>query len=99
MPLPNVRDCKLVTFFSATRLRAKEKLIANLQYEDETSEADDEGFCFPRATSAELHDALEALLRREQELETEEEEVVEEEEVIHDWEELQDIYDDTVLYS
>ena len=68
-------------------MRAQEKLVASLQYENATSEADDDGFCFPRATTDQLQSALEALLRNDQEVEEE----VEEEEIGMDWEEISDV--------
>ena len=63
-----------------------------MQYEIATSEADDDGFCFPRTTTSQLQDALEALLRNDEEEEVEEE-VVEEEVIGLDWVELEDISD------
>ena len=65
-------------------MRAQEKLVTNLHYENATSEADDDGFCFPRTTTAQLQDALEALLWNAGEVEEE----VEEEVISLDWEEL-----------
>ena len=67
-------------------------MVTNLQYEIATSEADDDGFCFPRTTTSQLQDALEALLRNDEEEEVEEE-VVEEEVIGLDWVELEDISD------
>ena len=71
--------------------------MASLQYEKATSEADDDGYCFPRATTGQLQDALEALLRNEEEEEGMEEEV-EEEEIGMDWVELEEISDMMVLF-
>ena len=75
-------------------MRAQEKLVASLQYENATSEADD-GFCFPRATTIQLQNALEALLRNEEEEGVEKE--VEEEEIGMDWVELEDFSDMMVI--
>ena len=59
----------------------------NLQYQNAVSEADDDGFNFPSTTTAELQEALAALVQND---ELEEEEV--EEEVIGlDWEELEEV--------
>ena len=78
-------------------MRAQEKLVASLQYENATSEADD-GFCFPRATTIQLQNALEALLRNEEEEEEEGvEKEVEEEEIGMDWVELEDFSDMMVI--
>ena len=71
--------------------------MASLQYEKATSEADDDGYCFPRATTGQLQDALEALLRNEEEEEEEIEEEVEEEEIGMDWVELEEFSDMMVL--
>ena len=68
--------------------------MASLQYENATSEADD-GFCFPRATTIQLQNALEALLRNEEEEGVEKE--VEEEEIGMDWVELEDFSDMMVI--
>ena len=68
--------------------------MASLQYENATSEADD-GFCFPRATTIQLQNALEALLRNEEEEGVEKE--VEEEEIGMDWVELEEFSDMMVL--
>ena len=76
-------------------MRAQEKLVASLQYENATSEADDDGFCFPRATTIQLQNALEALLRNEEEEGVEKE--VEEEEIGMDWVELEDFSDMMVI--
>ena len=75
-------------------MRAQEQLVASLQYENATSEADD-GFCFPRATTIQLQNALEALLRNEEEEGVEKE--VEEEEIGMDWVELEDFSDMMVI--
>ena len=59
----------------------------DLQYQNAVSEADDDGFNFPSTTTAELQEALAALVQND---ELEEEEV--EEEVIRlDWEELEEV--------
>ena len=73
--------------YSGTRLRAPDKLRANLHYQNAVTEADDDGFCFPSSTTAELQDALEALRRNDEE---EGEEEVEEEVIDFEWEELQE---------
>ena len=52
------------------------------------SEADNDGFCFPSTTTAELQGALEALTRNSEE--GVEEEEVEEEVINFDWEELEE---------
>ena len=54
------------------------------------TEADDDGFNFPSATSSELQHALEVLTQHENTEEESEEEWVEEEEVA-DWPELDDL--------
>ena len=73
-----------------TRLRAPSQIIANLRYEQAVTEADDDGFNFPSATSSELQHALEVLTQHENTEEESEEEWVEEEEVA-DWPELDDL--------
>ena len=76
-----------ISIFTGTRLRAPEKLRTNLEYQNAVSQADDDGFNFPSATTAELQEALAALVQND---EVEEEEV--EEEVIGwDWEELEEV--------
>lgn len=72
-----------------TRLRAPSSLIANLQYEEAITGADENGFCFTSTTTAQLLEALEVLTHYDNAQEHEEE-VVEEEEV-YDWEELDDV--------
>ena len=57
-----------------------------MRYEDALEEADDEGFCFPQATTAELQEALEVLLQQEEEEEEGEVEEEVEEEEVYDWE-------------
>ena len=52
--------------FTGTRLRAPEKLRANLHYQNALSEADDDGFNFPSTTSADLQAAIAALPREEE---------------------------------
>ena len=102
----SIRTCQNISkyfkilspYYSGTRLRAQEKLVTNLQYEIATSEADDDGFCFPRTTTSQLQDALEALMRNDEEEEVEEE-VVEEEVIGLDWVELEDISDVRVRIS
>ena len=74
-------------YHSGTRLRATDKLRTNLHYQNAVTEADDDGFCFPSTTTAELQDALEALTRNDEE---EGEEVVEEEVIDFEWEELEE---------
>ena len=79
-------------YYSGTRLRAPDKLRANLHYQNAVTEADDDGFCFPSSTTAQLQDALEALRRNDEEEGEEEEgeEEVEEEVIDFEWEELQE---------
>ena len=62
-----------------------------MQYEIAMSEADNDSFCFPRTTTSQLQDALDALLRNDEE--EVEEDVVEEEVIGLDWVELEDISD------
>ena len=77
-------------FLLATRLRAPQRLLTQLHYEEEIAEAEEAGFSFPRATADQLQQALEALLRHEDgsitDMEAGAELVVEEEEEIR-WEE------------
>ena len=77
-------------FLLATRLRAPQRLLTQLHYEEEIAEAEEAGFSFPRATADQLQQALEALLRHEDgsitDMEVGAELVVEEEEEIR-WEE------------
>ena len=44
-----------------SRLRAQERLLINLNYEDSRTEAEERGFCFPTSTTEQLQDALAAL--------------------------------------
>ena len=81
-------------FLLATRLRAPQRLLTQLHYEEEIAEAEEAGFSFPRATADQLQQALEALLRHEEgsitdmevgaEMEVEEEEIRWEEELVEE---------------
>ena len=64
--------------------------MANLRYEEALTEADEDGFNFPTATTSELQHALEILTQHENSQEEPEEELVEEEEV-GDWPELDNV--------
>ena len=48
-------------FCSETRL----SLVTNLRYEEAVDKADEDGFSFPRATATELQEALEILMRHD----------------------------------
>ena len=78
------------TYFVATRLRAPERLLTQLHFEEEVAEAEEAGYSFPRATSDQLQQALEALLKHDEgfvtNMEVGAEMYVEEEEEIQ-WEE------------
>ena len=79
----------ILLFLTETRLRAPSRIIANLRYEEAVTEADEDGYNFPSATTSELQHALEVLTQHERAEEEQEEEIVEEEEV-GDWPELDD---------
>ena len=51
-------------------MRAPERLLTQLHYEEEVAEAEEAGYSYPRATSDQLHQALEALLRHDEGLVT-----------------------------
>ena len=51
-------------------MRAPERLLTQLHYEEEVAEAEEAGYSYPRATSDQLQQALEALLRHDEGLVT-----------------------------
>ena len=61
-----------------------------MRFEEALSEADEDGFEFPTATTAQLQTALEALTRHDDEMESQEEVIEEIVEGEFDWEELED---------
>ena len=69
---------------SETRLRAASSLVTNLRYEEAVDEADEDGFSFPRVTTTKLQEALEILMRHENDQEEQGEEEVEGEEEIEE---------------
>ena len=56
------------TAVSGTRLRAPERLLTQLHYEEAVQEAEHLGFDFPRIMTDQLQNALEAFARQEQEM-------------------------------
>ena len=69
---------------SETRMRSTERLLTQIHYEEEVREAEDSGYEFPRATTDQLQNALDALTRHdfEQAVDFEEEVVEWEEELV-----------------
>ena len=75
-------------------MRAPERLLTQLHYEEEVAEAEEAGYSYPRATSDQLQQALEALLRHDEglvtnmdlgaEVDVEEEEIRWEEELVEE---------------
>ena len=75
-------------------MRAPERLLTQLHYAEEVSEAEEAGYSFPRLTSDQLQQALEALLRHDEglftnmevgaEFDVEEEEIRWEEELVEE---------------
>ena len=63
-------------------MRAPERILTQIHYEEEVREAEVSGYQFPRGTTDELQSALEAFFRHESDVSSNVDEVVREEELV-----------------